>query len=99
MPKYAGKCWSGQIIPVRVMCTSNWPVLVRNCLNPRNLKSEEGSGALQTHMCPVSHNRNITVRVVGIESKLGILIHIHCSDTEKCNSEQELTQEGEKNEM
>lgn len=64
------------------MCTSNLPVLVRNCLNPRNLKPEEGSGALQTHMCPVSPNRNIPVRVVGLESKMGILIHIHYSDTE-----------------
>lgn len=81
------------------MCTSNWPVLVRNCLNPRNLKPEESSGSLQTHMGPVSPNKNITARVVGTESNLGILIHMPCSHTQKCNSKQELTQEGEKNEM
>lgn len=64
-----------------------------------NLKSEKGSGVMQTCMWLVSTNKNIAVLVLGIESTFWILIHIHCLDTEKYNSKQNLTQEGEKNEM
>lgn len=84
------------IMHVRIMHTSNWLGLFKNCLGQRNLKSEKGSGAMQTCMCLVSTNKNIAVLVLGIESKFWILIFIHCLDTEKCNSKQKLTQEGEK---
>lgn len=56
------------IMHVRIMHTSSWPNLLKNCLGQMNLKSEKGSGVMQTCMWLVSTNKNIAVLVLGIES-------------------------------